>query len=234
MAENPHPFESAWLKWSWATAHAHTLKTDVEIWRNHPDRQRDVVLMKRHDTKRHRIDVIVAKVEPFPIEWGLVLGEIAHNYRSCLDHVAWTLVERGRTPLATLTDRQQGNVYFPIHADRLEFNAALPRKVPGLRRTDIAIVRSYQPYKHGKLKSPYHAIAILARISRHDKHRTIQPVLAIPAAVNSRWRRLACSRGCATGSATANAAEPCTRTTSVGRVRFATSTSKHRPWVHSR
>ncbi len=50
----------------------------------------------------------------------------------------------------------------------------------GVRRTDIAVVRRYQPYKHGKRKAPFHLFAILARVANDDKHRSVQPVPAVP------------------------------------------------------
>ncbi|HLA23823.1 MAG TPA: hypothetical protein VJ206_00365, partial [bacterium] len=47
-------------------------------------------------------------------------------------------------------------------------------------------------------------------------------------------RQLFSLPGCATNSATSNAPEPCTRTTSVGRARWATSAWRRRRWVHWR
>lgn len=35
-----------------------------------------------------------------------MLGDIANDYRSAIDHLAWALVSRGRTPPALLTDDQ--------------------------------------------------------------------------------------------------------------------------------
>jgi hypothetical protein len=181
MAENPYLFESAWLKWSWAVAHAYELESRIVTWRDHPDRKRGVDLRKQYDAKRHRIDVTVNSVEPLPLEWGLVLGDVAHNYRSCLDHIAWALVQRGRTPPDRLTRWQRGKVCFPIvDGERTDFNSALPRCLPGVRRADIAVVRSHQPYKHGKRVRSQNALAILARISNDDKHRTVQPILTMP------------------------------------------------------
>ena len=141
MGDDSHLFESAWLKWAWAVAQAETMKSYVEFWASDAHIKTAIELWKSYDAKRHRIDVFVGRVEPLPIQWGLLLGDIAHNFRSCLDHIAWALVERGGKPPTTLKPRQRNAIYFPICGDRADFNGSLPSKLPGVGRADIAIVR---------------------------------------------------------------------------------------------
>jgi hypothetical protein len=155
------------------------LEAHVNAWTSEPNREPAISVEGRYDPKHHRIELEVVSISGLPVEWGLVIGDIAHNFRKCLDHIAWALVERGRTPPATLTERQRNQVYFPIHASRLEFNAARRRKLPGVRRADIAIVRRYQPY-HGGNRAESHLFAILNRLSNDDKHRNVQPALMFP------------------------------------------------------
>lgn len=181
MEDRPELFESAWLKWSWAKFHAQTLETNVNAWGVNPKRKEGITLGTYYDAKHHRIDVFIDELDPLPIEWGLLIGDVAHNYRSCLDHIAWALVERGRTPPATLTEYAQSKVGFPIYSDRVVFNGALKRMLPGARRADIAVVRRYQPYHERRpLRRIRHPFAVLHRLSNDDKHRTLQPAIVAP------------------------------------------------------
>jgi hypothetical protein len=121
------------------------------------------------------------EIEPYPDRWGLRLGDVVHGYRSCLDHAAWAMVKRGRTP--NLTEHQESGVYFPISATRGKFNASLNGKrpkLPGVQRADIAIARRYQPYRYGKRNLALHSLWVLDELSRNDKHRSIQPILGTP------------------------------------------------------
>ncbi len=183
MGHDPELLESAWLKWSWAVSHTERLKADFRTWRLDPDREGDVGLGRRYDAKHHRIDVFVASINPFPVEWGLAVGDIAHNYRSCLDHIAWALVERGRTPPDTLSKRLRRKIAFPIFDGRVSFNDCLDRMLPGVGRTDRAVVRAYQPYQAPKRVRHRHVLLVLYELSNHDKHRTVQPVGTAPRAM---------------------------------------------------
>jgi hypothetical protein len=179
MADNSRFYESAWLKWSWANAHSEMFKQYLAAWRDDPNRDRGIDLEKRYNPKRHCIVVSVAKIKALPTEWGLVLGDIVHNYRSALDCIAWALVEQGKRPPSTLTKKEQDGVYFPICDSRDWFNNTFRTKLPGVSKAEVAVVRSYQPYKTGKQLRHFHAFWVLSRLSNNDKHRAVQPVLAI-------------------------------------------------------
>jgi hypothetical protein len=130
----------------------------------------------------------VVKIAEIPIQCSPKLGDVVHNYRSCLDHVAWALVMRGRRPPHILSESQANGVYFPICATREEFNrdvdlAKRPKKrpkLPGVLRADTALVRRYQPYQRGKSRLHLHTLTILAALSNDDKHRTILPIFTVP------------------------------------------------------
>jgi hypothetical protein len=99
-----------------------------------------------------------------------------------LDHVAWSLVEAGRRPSGTLTEKDQEAVAFPICTTRIAFNNAINRpahprrksKLPGITRKQLALIRAYQPYRGGKRKAERHPLFALHYLSNRDKHRTIQ------------------------------------------------------------
>lgn len=173
-------FESAWLKWGRAVVHAQTLKTDLDAVTSDVGRQPTFTVRAEYQPKRHGFAVIVTDIDPMPPTWGLLIGDIANNLRSALDQTAWAIVTRGTRPPDTLSKGSQRQVYFPICQDRNEFNRSLPTKLPGATRADIARVRRYQPYKHARGIRAWYAFALLAKINTGDKHRTTEPVWALP------------------------------------------------------
>ncbi len=186
-------FDSAWLKWGQARMHAQALEADVEATRGDADVDPVRAFRPQYYPKRHGFGVIVEDVAPVPVRWRLRLGDIANNYRAALDHLAWTLVGRGRVPPGSgkLTSEQEGSIYFPICHERSDFNAQIKvplkaksrLKLPGVRRTDAAKVRRRQPYMLSAKRRPKHAFALLATINNDDKHRAIQPVWVHPTVV---------------------------------------------------
>jgi hypothetical protein len=173
-------FESAWLKWGRAVVHAQTLKADLDAVTSNVGRQPTFTVEAKYQPKRHGFSVIVTDIDPMPPTWGLLIGDIANNLRSALDQTAWAIVTRGQTPPDTLSKRSQRKIYFPVCKDRKEFNGSLSTMLPGATRADIARVRRYQPYKHARGIRAWFAFALLAKINTGDKHRTTEPVWALP------------------------------------------------------
>jgi hypothetical protein len=184
------PFDSAWAKWGQAVLHAHDLFDEINSL--HLTEENFCKMRTEYEPKRHCLSTRVVWIaDPLPI-LGLILGDVVHNYRSCLDHLAWALVVRGKTPPSTLTKKQQTSIYFPYSGSRDDFTAALKGRfdtkgrryrepmLPGVLRADAAIVRRYQPYLRGKRSLDLHTLAILATLSNRDKHREIWPILVIP------------------------------------------------------
>jgi hypothetical protein len=182
-AEAPHDelFYSPWLKWGRAVVHAQALHIDLDTFG--PDGSEEPTFACRADyhPKRHGFSVVVTDIDPMPPTWGLILGDVANNLRSACDQLAWALVTRGRTPPDKLSEEAQRRVYLPIAGSRKRFNRELPKKLPGVRRADIAVVRRYQPYHYGR-RGRWFASLILADLNTDDKHRTVQPIWAIPVA----------------------------------------------------
>jgi hypothetical protein len=183
------PFESAWLKWAQAIVHAQTLDADVEAW-GQLNRNPVRAFRAEYQAKRHGFAIIIEELDPIPARWRLLLGDIANNYRAALDHLAWALVSRGKTPPETgaLSSAQEKAVYFPISQDRPGFNAevrvpASPKsrfKLLGIRLADSAVVRRAQPYHRGARRRQLHPLVLLAGINTGDKHRAIQPIWTYP------------------------------------------------------
>jgi hypothetical protein len=133
-----------------------------------------VGLHQEYEPKRHCIVLRLPKtVEPFPAEWSLRLGDVVSNYRASLDHLAWALVKRGNRA-GSLSEEEERRVYFPIFTSPTEFSRRAPGRLPGVRRTDLAIVRRHQPYQRGKRKLADHVLSVLNACSNLDKHRALQ------------------------------------------------------------
>jgi hypothetical protein len=179
MAHDPL-FDSAWLKWAQAIVHSQTLQRDIDTRTRDGDTDPVGAFRAEYQAKRHGFAVVIEEVAPIPVRWRLLLGDIANNYRAALDHLAWALVTRGRTPPSKLTRREEKAVYFPIFENRREYNGQLPRYLPGVRRADGAKVRWCQPYRRGARNRPRDPLVLLASINSGDKHRTIQPLWAFP------------------------------------------------------
>ncbi len=172
-------FDSAWLKWGRAVVHMQTLHADLDTFGPDGGREPTLAVRTEYHPKRHGFGVYISDIDPMPPTWGLILGDVANNLRSALDQLAWALVTRGRTPPPTLTERQRRGIYFPISDQRDKFNRCLATRLPGVRRADIAKVRRYQPYHRGT-KGRWFALTLLAELNASDKHRTVQPVWAVP------------------------------------------------------
>lgn len=189
-------FDSAWLKWAWAVSHTVALENEIALL--YPDGQPPLTTKTEYHPKRHAFAVVVETIPLLPPDWGLRLGDIAFNYRSALDHLAWAVVSQGKKPPAILGEKKSRGIVFPVSDDNRAFNARVPDCLPGVKRTDIAVVRRFQPYSRGQRRVPLHPLSILARLNNHDKHRQIQPVLALPMVGDF---KLAQSRDCDFGKA---------------------------------
>jgi hypothetical protein len=180
-------FDSAWLKWAHAVGHTQALEDEIDAFSG--DHQREPILRCRTDynPKRHGFIVTIEAVEAIPPKWSLLLGDAANNFRAALDHLAWAVSLRGRTPPGSgkLTKGQEQAIYFPICEDRRVFNAEIripsgksKLKLPGIRRADSAKIRRHQPYHTGSTRRRFHVLTMLADLNSGDKHRTIQPIWA--------------------------------------------------------
>jgi hypothetical protein len=180
------PFDSAWLKWAWASLKAEALEGEITAFTDDLGGNPFLRVRTEYQPKRHAFAVIITGVIPLPDHWGLLLGDVAHNFRSSLDHVAWEIVSRGSTPPGTLPDkhgkgikgRAKTDIAFPVARDPKEFVEKL-RGVPGARRPDIAVLRRYQPYARGRRRDT-RCITALAGFNNIDKHRELQPLFGFP------------------------------------------------------
>jgi len=97
-----------------------------------------------------------------PFEALAAAGDVVHNLRSALDHLAYQLVivGSGKEP-----SRQ---VEFPIAKDFATYEADKTRKVKGMRDLEIKHIDNLKPYKGGN-----QALWRIHELDNIDKHRTL-------------------------------------------------------------
>jgi hypothetical protein len=173
-------FETSWLKCVWALAQSNEFEGELEAALVDAQTDPPFTTRQEYHPEFHGFSVKIATIRPVPPRWGLMLGDLVNSFHAALDHLAWGLVCRGKTPPNTLTRNQRKGIYFPICSTNEIFNTSLRRYLPGVRRGDVARVREAQPYVRGKRAVARHCLTTLQELSNTDKHRTIQPVWLRP------------------------------------------------------
>lgn len=119
---------------------------------------------------------------PPPLNWGITVGEFAHNLRSALDNLLWSLIQaRGKRP----TPSNQFPIYehVRLHKRKAKKPVLVPAKdevrrlTKGVGPDDFAFIERAQPYHDGQLASR-HPLALLGHLNNIDKHRFIHPAFA--------------------------------------------------------
>ena len=90
--------------------------------------------------------------------FSLLIGEIAHNLRSCLDHVAWQL--------ASVPDK---GTAFPIAVKENDWKRSFNRELKTFSDDRRSFINCFQPYLRGNRASK-HPLAILQKLNNTDKH----------------------------------------------------------------
>lgn len=81
-----HPLANPRLKLKRADQHLNVLKRHIRrLNKEHPDRIRE-----ESDPKTGQ-PIKSAEKPDTPLQWSLIIGDIAHNLRSALDHLAWQI-----------------------------------------------------------------------------------------------------------------------------------------------
>lgn len=110
------------------------------------------------------------------IRYGLIVGDVVHNLRSALDHLAWQLVVvNGREPTR--------HTAFPICRSRAEYAKRSPLMLDGMHPIATTKIERLQPYNAEQAGTTVgnHALSVLKGLDNRDKHRVVQvAVLNVP------------------------------------------------------
>lgn len=162
-----------------AREHLDALSVEVVRWRQESAAKGDVVEIALQPAPKpgrpHAHVGIVRSVPTPPPRFGLIIGDIVHNLRGALDHVAWYLADRYSPNRGEDTSTQ-----FPIVTSRRRFERPPTQQMLRyLSPADIDIKEKLQPY-HTADPPEDGALAYLQLLSNRDKHRTINTVVAAP------------------------------------------------------
>lgn len=117
-------------------------------------------------------------------DFGVRVGEVLHNFRGCLDHLAWDLVHRiGKQ---NLDAKGRKAVQFPLTKNAANFwgdkrggvQSQADRQLPGVPKDPyLTLIERYQPYRRSTVGRWMRALRNLSDI---DKHRLILPTVMLP------------------------------------------------------
>lgn len=96
-----------------------------------------------------------------PAQLSVIVGDVVHNARAALDHLAWQAVEFGGGNPSKTTS-------FPIAKDLASFQAMSPVSLAGANSRTLALVRRLAPYAGGNdVLWRLHSLDVV------DKHRLL-------------------------------------------------------------
>jgi hypothetical protein len=126
------------------------------------------------DPKTKKVIYYVAVEPQIPTPITLITGDIFHNLRTALDHLAWQLViAAGNQPF-------EGSTGFPICDSATFYKSTFSGQVKGMDETVIDALRAMQMHENGR----GHSFWQLHRIDKIDKHRLLIPVASRVKALN--------------------------------------------------
>src|ERR1700686_1002952 len=106
---------------------------------------------------------------PAPPRFSIVVGEVAHDLRSALDHLAWREAVECVGPQQA--ESHAAEIGFPLTSRPRAFRAA--KVVNYVSSSARGLIEHHQPYA-SKQDSPSRSLGLLQWFNNRDKHRTIQ------------------------------------------------------------
>ena len=164
------------LKLSRAHGHLNDLQENIFQWLdgNHH------TLRSHRDPERPNYLSIRVTVQDIPADpFALLVGDILHNLRGCLDHLVYALALKYTSPLP---DDIVKGCEFPIFGDKNAkgmlgagphmFKSNGLNKIRGIHPGAQAVIKGLQPYHRGKdfASDP---LWVLHELSNIDKHRLL-------------------------------------------------------------
>jgi hypothetical protein len=174
----PHPLTDFRLKLNRADEHLETLRQDIDDWFA---RRPYGVIGQYQPGPPEQYVLGLRFFEPIPRQWGVLIGEFAHNARSALDYLAWQLVlmNGGRPDHWT---------QFPIVFTPWDWHGRHgAARLRGASARHIGMVEAVQPFGRPHDDGFYwlsmhelmnHPLAVLRFLSNEDKHRVLIPTAA--------------------------------------------------------
>jgi hypothetical protein len=171
-----HPLDGAQLKFDRACEHVDCLHAQVRAFLNKEHTQR--VLDEFQPQTGGYVRQIIDRA-PTPPGWSILIGEIAYNFNSCLDHIAWQFAV-AFSPTDNVEDGWNDTraVSFPLFSDRRKYLGQLSSawRHKGLLPQHRRLVRNAQPYQRRDAPET-HSLWHLLCLSNIDKHQVLHTTL---------------------------------------------------------
>jgi hypothetical protein len=136
-----------------------------------------IPLARTFDPEKNEIVFYVERLIEIGNDWGLIVGDAAHNMRCALDHLAWQLALRYFRGVAPTARNVVRNIQFPVVTDKPNWSGTPHRKyMIGAHR---AKVKKFQPFnitaKARRAGIPHwlNGLAGFDGLDNVDKHRSI-------------------------------------------------------------
>lgn len=151
-----HPLDGVNAKIGRAKKHLEELKVDIQArWNN------GECGVPRHfdDKTREGVDYALVPYK-LRVHWGIMIGDVVHNTRAALDHLALQLALQG--------GGRRGRTAFPIYLTLAEYRHAQGQNaVRGMEPYAIALIESLRP------KNTDDPLWILKKLDDEDKHNLV-------------------------------------------------------------
>lgn len=135
---------------------------DLEVARNSFINGNPYRIEREYDPQTGYNTYRVFDIQTPPAEIGLLAGDVIHNLRSALDHLAYQLVYvNGAT--------HSKQTAFPIWDSDSEYNAQRARRVKGMAQSAIDAIDASEPYQGGKGAGLW----VLHYLDIADKHHAL-------------------------------------------------------------
>lgn len=110
---------------------------------------------------------------PLPEGASLICGDIVHNLRCALDHLAWYE--------AKYHGFESPHIYFPVFSDERKFEKIISSSLKGYSKDFKVFLRSQQPFA-GKNR----ILLDLVRLDNIDKHRVLNLISSVADSIDLR------------------------------------------------
>jgi hypothetical protein len=163
--DDNHPFAGILAKLERADESVHNLHTEILSFF---EKSKYPIIPDTND-ERWQDSVDYHKQLVIPKRFSVLVGEIVHHLRSCLDHIVWIFSDETSRRL------HENAIQFPIFSEALNKKtlASFERNIQGVTKPSVRkLIFDFQPYQRGS-GALDHPLCIIHDMDRFDKHREL-------------------------------------------------------------
>ncbi len=156
------PLDAIHAKLDRADAHREALMLEANAFLD----RKPIGVHGKFERDASRYSLRIAIHEDPPLKLSIILGDMVHNLRSALDHLAWDLA------IATGGEPRIGATAFPVFTEEPsgKTRQKWARMVTGISQAAVDALRKIQPYETSD-RPERTGLAVLVALSNQDKHR---------------------------------------------------------------